>query len=402
MERAYRSRPSVAGHCIRGRGAPQHARGEIIVLEAFHGTGYDGGMSGNAMRELRKGRGAVTNRAGRYEAAARAAEDDGWGGLDEPLPPLATTVGVDSARTVIARNESPDLGFDRSINPYRGCEHGCAYCYARPSHAYLGLSPGQDFESRLFAKPDAAARLRAELARPGYRCAPIALGTNTDPYQPIERERRITRAILEVLAECNHPLTIVTKSALVARDIDILAPMAERRLARAAISVTTLDRRLANRLEPRASAPERRLAAIRALSAAGIPTRVMAAPIIPGLNDTELEAILRAAAAAGATEAAYVVLRLPGEVADLFEEWLAAHAPLMAARTMALVRGMHGGKRYDSRFHVRQRGTGAYADMIAQRFAAACRRFGLARRLEALDTSAFAPPPAPGAQPALF
>ena len=354
------------------------------------------------MRELRKGRGALTNRGGRFEAAARAAEDDGWGGLDEPLPPLATTVEPDAARTVIARNESPDLGFDRSINPYRGCEHGCVYCYARPSHAFLGLSPGQDFESRLFAKPNAAARLRDELRRPGYRCAPIALGTNTDPYQPIERERKITRSVLEVLAEHNHPLTIVTKSALIARDIDILAPMAERRLARAAVSVTTLDRRLANRLEPRASTPKRRLGAIRALSAVGIPTRVMAAPIIPGLNDTAIEEILGAAAAAGATGAAYVVLRLPGEVADLFEEWLAAHAPLKAARVMALVRGMHGGKRYDSRFHARQRGTGAYADMIAQRFAAARRRLGLAAREAPLDTSAFAPPPAPGAQPELF
>ncbi len=343
-------------------------------------------------RERRKGRGAVSNRDGRYEATQRVASDDGWGGIDEPLPPLETVVGIDTSRTVIARNRSPDLGFDRSINPYRGCEHGCAYCYARPSHAFLGLSPGQDFESRLFAKPDAARRLAEELARPGYRCAPIALGTNTDPYQPIERQRRITRSILEVLAACHHPVTIVTKSALIVRDLDILAPMAERRLARAAISVTTLDRRLANRLEPRASTPARRLDAIRALAEAGIPTSVMAAPIIPGLNDSEIESILCAAAEAGADEAAYVMLRLPGEVAELFEEWLAAHAPLKAKRVMALVRGLHGGRRYDSRFHVRQTGSGPYADMIAARFASARRRFGLAQRGHALDTGLFSPP----------
>ena len=352
-----------------------------------------------AARDRRKGRGAVSNRDGRYEATVREACDDGWGGLDEPPPPLRTVVGVDASRTVIARNRSPDLGFDRSINPYRGCEHGCVYCYARPTHAWLGLSPGQDFESRLFAKPDAAARLREELGRPGYRCAPIALGTNTDPYQPVERDRRITRSILEVLAEHEHPVTIVTKSALVLRDLDILAPMAARGLARVAVSVTTLDRRLANRLEPRAPTPARRLAAIEALAAAGAPTAVMAAPIIPGLNDAELESILESAAAAGAREAAYVMLRLPGEVAGLFEEWLAAHEPLKARRVMALVRDTHGGEAYDSRFHIRRRGTGAYADAIAARFARARRRFGLDKRGQKLDCSRFSPP---GAQPRLL
>ena len=349
-------------------------------------------MIDEAARTRRKGRGAVSNPDGRYEALRREAGDDGWGGLDEPLPPLRTTVGVDSSRTVISRNESPDLGFDRSINPYRGCEHGCVYCYARPTHAWLGLSPGQDFESRLFAKPDAAARLREELARPGYRCAPIALGTNTDPYQPVERERRITRGILEVLAGHNHPVTIVTKSALVTRDLDILAPMAARRLARVSLSVTTLDRRLANRLEPRANTPARRLAALAALADAGVPAGVMVAPVIPALNDAELESILGAAAKAGARHAAYVMLRLPGEVAGLFEEWLAEHAPLKAGRVMALVRGLHGGRRYDSRFHVRQTGAGPYADLIAARFARAVRRFGFAARPPALDTARFAPP----------
>ncbi len=348
--------------------------------------------AGGKSREQRKGRGAVSNPDGRFETTQRAALDDGWGSLDEELPPLRTTVGIDTSRSIISRNDSPDIGFDRSINPYRGCEHGCVYCYARPTHAWLGLSPGQDFESRLFAKPDAAELLRSELARPSYRCAPVALGTNTDPYQPIERERRITRSILEVLAEHEHPVTIVTKSALILRDLDILSEMAARRLARAAISVTTLDRRLANRLEPRASTPPRRLAAIRALAEAGVPVAVMAAPIIPGVNDTEIEAILGAAAGAGASEADWVMLRLPGEVADLFKEWLEAHAPLKARRVMSLVRSLHGGADYDSRFHIRRRGGGAYADMIAARFAKARRKFGLALRGLELDTTRFAPP----------
>ena len=340
-------------------------------------------------REQRKGRGAVKNRSGRFEALTTHAVDDGWGGLDVPLPPLRTTVTADASRTVITRNQSPDLGFDRSINPYRGCEHGCSYCYARPSHAFLGLSPGQDFESRLFFKPNAAERLRDELAKPNYRCAPIALGTNTDPYQPLERDKRVTRQILEVLAEHEHPLTIVTKSALVTRDIDILAPMAERKLARVALSVTTLDRKLANRLEPRASTPDRRLAALEELSQAGIPTTVMVAPVIPALTDAELESILLAAAQAGTGAAAYILLRLPAEVLPIFEDWLQAHVPDKAGRVMTLVRDTRGGGAYDARFHIRQRGTGPYAAMIAARFAAAAKKYGLVNEPAPLETNRF-------------
>jgi DNA repair photolyase len=343
-------------------------------------------------RTVRKGRGATSNRDGRYERLRSAVADDGWGGLDAPAAKLRTTVTEDKSRSVIARNQSPDIDFDRSINPYRGCEHGCSYCYARPTHAWLGLSPGQDFESRLFAKPDAPRRLREELARPGYACAPIALGTNTDPYQPIERERRITRGILEVLAEHRHPVTIVSKSALVTRDIDILAPMARRGLARVALSVTTLERRLANTMEPRASAPDRRLAAIADLSRAGIPTAVMVAPVIPALNDDELESILLAAAKAGAGAAGYILLRLPGEVHALFEEWLSAFAPLKAGRVMRLVRDMRGGKAYDSRFGERQTGSGAYAEMIGARFEAAIHRYGLNGVESKLDCSQFRVP----------
>jgi len=317
------------------------------------------------------------------------ATDDGWGLLEEAPAKLRTSVTVDTSRTVITRNESPDLGFDRSINPYRGCEHGCAYCYARPTHAFLGLSPGQDFETRIFAKPDAPALLREELAKPGYRCRMIALGTNTDPYQPVEREHRITRQILEVLSAHDHPVGIVSKSALVTRDIDILAPMARRGLAKVAISVTSLDRKLANKLEPRASTPEKRLGAIRELSRAGIPAGVMVAPLIPALTDTEIESILLAAAQAGAREAGYVLLRLPLEVRELFEEWLAVHAPLKASRVMTLVRDTRGGKNYDPRFGIRQRGVGPYADLIAHRFAAATKRYGLGTDMIPLDTSRF-------------
>ena len=313
-------------------------------------------MSSLAARKLLKGRGALTNRSGRFEPTTAHGFDDGWGGVEE-APALPTTVTADHSRTVIARNNSPDVPFDRSINPYRGCEHGCAYCFARPTHAFLGLSPGQDFESRLFFKPQAAALLRAELARPGYRCQPIAMGTNTDPYQPIERTHRVTRSILEVLSAHNHPVTITTKSASITRDVDILADMARRDLVKVALSVTTLDRRLANRLEPRASTPERRLGAIRALNDAGVPVAVMVAPIIPGLTDTEIESILAAAAQAGARESGYILLRLPLEVASLFREWLEVHAPLKAQRVMSLVRQTQGGKDYDSRFGVRRSGS---------------------------------------------
>ena len=353
-------------------------------------------------RQLRKGRGAVSNPASRYDSTTALEMDDGWGILDEDLPPLRTTVSIDSTRRIIARNHSPDLPFDRSINPYRGCEHGCVYCYARPSHAYLGLSPGLDFETRLFAKPDAPALLAAELGKPGYRCSVMALGTNTDPYQPIEREHRITRGVLEVLNAHNHPVAIVTKSALVVRDIDILADMAERRLARVYVSVTTLDRDLARTLEPRAATPQRRIATIRTLAEAGIPTGVMVAPIIPAINDAEIEDILAAVARAGAASASYVMLRLPLEVADLFREWLRVHAPLKADHVMSLVRGMRGGRDYDSAWGRRMTGDGAYAEMIARRFDLAKRRLALGGRDWSLDTTRFRPPPRPGDQLSLL
>src|SRR5882724_11680079 len=284
----------------------------------FLGTGVD--------RDRRRGRGTLSNTSGRYEPTARIAFDDGWRSIEE-LPAFETTVTEEKARTIITRNDSPDIGFDRSINPYRGCEHGCVYCFARPTHAYLGLSPGLDFESKLFAKPDAPQLLEKELATQDYEPRMIAIGTNTDPYQPIERERNIMRGILEVLDRTSHPVGIVTKSALVIRDIDILARMAKRNLAKVAISVTTLDARLARTMEPRASTPTRRLEALRQLSQAGIPTTVMVAPVIPALNDSEIERILDAAAHAGVKEASYVLLRLPLEVRDLFREWLMANYP---------------------------------------------------------------------------
>jgi DNA repair photolyase len=340
-----------------------------------------------------RGRGAVSNHAGRYEPGDRVLEDDGWNiGAELMDERPQTSVTLDSSRKVIARNESPDLGFDRSINPYRGCEHGCIYCFARPTHAWLGLSPGLDFETRLFAKPDAAERLREELAAHSYDVATIALGTNTDPYQPTERKLGITRQILQVLRECKHPVSIVTKSALVVRDIDILSDMARDGLANVTLSVTTLDPELARTMEPRAPAPVRRIETIKALSAAGIPTGVMAAPIIPAINDMELERILDAAAGAGATSAAYVLLRLPLEIKDLFEEWLMAHYPQRALRVMALVRDTRGGKNYDSRWGTRMKGEGPYAEMIARRFALATRRLNLNRQRTKLRTDLFRPP----------
>jgi DNA repair photolyase len=370
------------------------------------------GRSGGA-RPSQRGRGAVSNPDGRFEAQRRVAEDDGWGsafsgdgagGGDSP-PALATTLTPDRARTIIARNDSPDIPFDRSINPYRGCEHGCIYCFARPTHAHLGLSPGLDFESRLFFKADAPALLDAELRRKSYVCdAAIALGANTDPYQPAERKLEITRGVLEVLRDFNHPVCIVTKSALVQRDIDILAPMAEKRLAAVAISLTTLDRGLARRLEPRAATPERRLETIRALSGAGVPVSVLTSPMIPALNDHELEAILEAAAAAGARSAGYVFLRLPHELKDLFREWLETHAPGRARRVLSLVAQAHGGKVYDSEWGHRLRGAGPYAEALRLRFQLACKRFGLnsGGRMQGLDTSRFKPPPKPGDQLGLF
>jgi DNA repair photolyase len=360
-------------------------------------------MSEIERRLVHKGRGTLSNAVGRFEPHQRAAIDDGWGSADEPALPLETSLIEDTTRTIIARNQSPDIPFDRSINPYRGCEHGCVYCFARPSHAYLGLSPGLDFESRLFYKPRAAELLRGELSKPSYRCQPLALGTNTDPYQPIERKLAITRQILEVLAEFNHPVTIVTKGALVQRDIDILAPMAARRMARVAVSVTTLDRSLARRMEPRAATPERRLETIRALSAAGIPASVLAAPMIPGLNDHELETILEAARDHGASAAGWVLLRLPLEIKDLFTEWLEANAPMRARHVLSLVRDTRNGKHYSAEWGERMRGEGAYADLIAQRFRLAIKRLRLDQREKIpLDVTQFRPPPKKGDQLSLF
>ena len=348
-----------------------------------------------------KGRGAASNRSGRFESHAREGFDDGWDG-PEDLPPLRTTVAVDASRTVIARNTSPDVPFDRSINPIRGCEHGCVYCFARPSHAFLGLSPGLDFETKLVAKPDAPALLARELSRRGYRPAPIAIGTNTDPYQPAERQLRVMRGILETLRDFRHPVTIVTKGALVGRDVDILGAMGREGLARVAISLTSLDHRLSRSMEPRAAAPARRLAAIRALAEAGCPVSVLVAPVIPAINDHEIEALLAAAKEAGAQAARYIVLRLPLEVKDLFREWLARDWPDRAARVMGHVRTMHGGQDYDPTFGKRMRGEGPYAALIAQRFAVAAKRAGLEGDLPPLRTDLFAVPPRAGDQLSLF
>lgn len=338
------------------------------------------------------GRGANSNGSGRYESLKREALDDGWGTQDEDAPPLRTTVSRDTSRNVIARNNSPDIGFDRSINPYRGCEHGCIYCFARPTHAYLGLSPGLDFESRLFVKPDAPAILERELQRRGYKCEPIAMGTNTDPYQPIERRLQTTREILKVLSRYQHPVTIVTKSNLIVRDIDILSDMASRGLAKVALSVTSLDRRLARRMEPRAATPARRLEAIGSLTAAGIPAAVMVAPLIPSLNDPELESILEKAAAQGAKEAGYILLRLPLEVKDLWREWLDTHYPDRASRIMRHIRDARGGMDYDGQFGRRMVGQGPYAELLGRRYHLACKRLGLNERRLDLDVTKFRVP----------
>jgi DNA repair photolyase len=349
-----------------------------------------------------RGRGARTNASGRYERETRVLLDDGWTQEDEGPPPLKTEVLKDSSRTIITHNRSPDISFDRSINPYKGCEHGCVYCFARPTHASLGLSPGADFESRIFAKPNAAELLARELSAPGYVPKVIAMGTNTDPYQPIERELRITRSILAVLREFRHPVGIVTKSALILRDIDILAPMAEMGLARVALSVTTLDRKLARVMEPRAATPQRRLDTIAALSRADIPVGVMFAPVIPALNDDELEAVLAQATGAGAQSAGYVLLRLPLEIKDLFREWLEASTPGRAKHVMSLIRQMRGGKDYDSQWHTRMKGTGPYAEMIARRFHMAVKRLGLNRERTQLAIGKFRRPPRTGDQLGLF
>jgi DNA repair photolyase len=342
-----------------------------------------------------KGRGQGVNPEGRYIRSRHQAEDDGWFVDGEPVAPPKTSVTEERARRIISRNASPDLSFTQSINAYRGCEHGCSYCYARPSHSYLELSPGLDFETRLFAKTNAAELLRAELARPGYRPDPIALGANTDPYQPIEKRYRITREIIEVLAECGHPFTIVTKNAMVERDLDLLAPLAQRNLVKVYLSVTTLDNRLAARMEPRASAPHRRLQAIHTLRAAGVPVGVNVSPIIPMLNDAELEGILEACREAGARWAGFVLLRLPHELKDLFRDWLHTHYPERAEHILSLMRQLHGGREYDARFGQRQRGEGPFAQLIARRFRLAQQRLGYDAQRPALDTTQFVAPRKP-------
>ncbi|HJP22516.1 MAG: PA0069 family radical SAM protein [Alphaproteobacteria bacterium] len=361
----------------------------------------------------RRGRGTTLNPDSRFVAAQRRRADRQWqyanaadwpDGETPTSPP--TQVSEEIVRSAISRNRSPDLDFDQSLNPYRGCEHGCAYCYARPSHEFLDLSPGLDFETKLWAKPGLVVALARELSKPGYRCQPLALGTNTDCYQPLEAERRLSRQVIELLVECRHPLSIVTKSHLVTRDIDLLAPLADEGLVRVALSLTTLDRHLARRLEPRAATPARRLAAIASLSAAGIPTGVMVAPLIPALTDWELESLLEAAARSGAVFAKWSLLRLPGAVKELFCQWLGAFEPARAVKVMHRLRALRQGQADESRFFLRHKGsdggTGTEADLIAQRFAVACRRQGLATEPPELDTSHFQPPPSVGRQFSLF
>jgi DNA repair photolyase len=352
-------------------------------------------------RERRRGRGTVSNASGRFEPLARIAFDDGWQGLDE-LPAFKTSVTVDSTRKIITHNESPDISFDRSINPYRGCEHGCVYCFARPTHAYLGLSPGLDFESKLFMKPNAPELLERELSAPGYVPKVIAIGTNTDPYQPIERQYKIMRGILEVLDRAGHPVGIVTKSTLVLRDLDILARMAQRDLVKVALSVTTLDAKLARVMEPRAATPPRRLEALRQLVKAGIPTSAMVAPVIPAINDSEIERILEAVAATGVHNAGYVLLRLPLEIRDLFSEWLKENFPDRHDHVFKLVRDTRGGKDYDSAWGKRMTGAGPVAWMIGRRFELACERLGFNTAKRKVTTEHFRPPRPASEQLALF
>ncbi|MBF9195474.1 PA0069 family radical SAM protein [Microvirga sp. BT290] len=351
--------------------------------------------------DRRRGRGASANPSGRYEPAQREAFDDGWE-MDEELPTLPTEVIVEKARTIVTKNDSPDILFEKSINPYRGCEHGCSYCFARPTHAYQGLSSGLDFETKIFAKPNAAELLEKELQSPKYQPTPIALGSNTDPYQPVERRFRITRSILEVLNRMNHPVAIVTKSALVTRDIDILGPMAERQLAKVAISVTTLDPKLARRMEPRAATPAKRLETISRLTEAGIPVSVLVAPIIPAINDHEIEAILKACAEAGAQEAGYVLLRLPHDLKDLMRDWLVDHYPNKLNHVFTLLQEARGGKDYDANWSTRQSGVGPYAWMLGRRFETTAERLGLNKRNLRLRTDLFKVPPKETGQLSLF
>jgi DNA repair photolyase len=345
---------------------------------------------------VRTGRGAVSNPEGRFESTRSEIVDDGWGTIDEPLPALQTIVQPEPARSIISRNNSPDIRFDQSINPYRGCEHGCIYCYARPSHAYLNLSPGLDFETRLFYKKDAARLLEQELAAPGYKCSPITIGANTDPYQPIEREYRVTRSILEVLARHRHPFSMITKSAMVERDLDLLEPLARDDLVQVFVSVTTLSNELKRTLEPRTASPAARLRAIRRLSDAGIPVGVMVAPVIPVLTDFELEGILDAAAEAGARSAGYVLLRLPYELKDLFREWLETNEPLKAKHVMSRLHAMRDGRDNDPRWGHRQRGEGEYAELLRKRFDIACARAGLNRDAPFSHNRALFKPPTIG------
>ena len=353
--------------------------------------------SGGIVVGRRHGRGAQTNRSGRYEPIAYEPSDDGWESLAE-LEALTTEVQEVPARRILARNDSPDIGFDRSINPYRGCEHGCIYCFARPTHAFLGLSPGLDFETKLFAKTNAAQALERELAEPGYEVSTIAIGTNTDPYQPIERRYRIMRSILEVLSATNHPVGIVTKSALVLRDLDILTSMAKRDLVKVAVSVTTLNRRLAHAMEPRASTPDKRIETLQRLVGSGVPASVMVAPVIPGLTDMEMERILERASSVGIKNAGYVLLRLPLEIGDLFTEWLQANCPDRAKRVLSLMRSTRGGKLYDAKWGERMVGDGPYAWMIGRRFEMAADRLAMNKSSVELRPDLFTPPSRPGQQ----
>jgi DNA repair photolyase len=350
------------------------------------------------MDRVLKGRGATFNPAGRFAGSVTEEFDDGWERREMP-DSVATEVRPELARSVISRNDSPDIPFEQSINPYRGCEHGCVYCYARPSHAYVDLSPGLDFETKILYKAEAARLLREELARPGYRCKPIMLGANTDPYQPVEKRLRVTREILEVLLEARHPVTVITKGALVLRDLDLLGAFAAQNLAQVTVSLTTLDPALKRTLEPRTASPQARLHVIAELAGAGVPVAVLAAPMIPAVNDAELESLLEAAAAAGARRAGYVLLRLPHEVKELFRAWLEQHMPLRAAHVMSLVQQARGGRDNDPRFGARMRGTGAWAEMLRARFKRACSRLGLnAGPVPELDTGSFRCPPRSGRQ----
>lgn len=349
-----------------------------------------------------RGRGARSNASGRFESAQREAFDDGWTPDDADAAPISTTVSPETARVIISRNDSPDVGFSASINPYRGCEHGCIYCYARPAHAYMGLSPGLDFETKLFFKPQAAQLLEAELSNSRYRPELIHIGGNTDPYQPQERRLKVTREVIEVLTRFRHPFSVITKSALILRDLDLLAPAARAGIVRVAISITSLDRKLSRSMEPRAATPEKRLDAVARLSEAGVPVTVMFAPAIPGLNDHEMEGVLERAAKAGARGAGYVALRLPLEIKDLFREWLESDHPDRARRVMSLVRQMRGGKDYDAQWGSRMRGQGPIADLMNARFKAAKTRYGLDAPWPAMNMGQFHVPPKAGDQIDLF